>query len=58
MIAVIMAFVVDMLHGADRSFVDMHYAHGVIRISKAWRSKGAVGERERQGRHQHTKHVH
>jgi hypothetical protein len=29
----------------------------VIRISEAWRSKGAVGERERQGRHQHTKHV-
>jgi hypothetical protein len=28
----------------------------VIRISEAWRSKGAV-ERERQGRHQHTKHV-
>jgi uncharacterized iron-regulated membrane protein len=57
MIAVIMAFMVDMLRAAYRRFVNMHDAHGVIRISEARRSKAVVGEGERQGRHQHTKHV-
>ena len=57
MIAVIMAFMVDGLRAAYRSFVNMRHAHGVIRISEARRSKSAVGEGERQGRHQHTEHV-
>jgi hypothetical protein len=47
MIAVIMAFMVDMLRAAYRSFVNMHDAHGVIRISKTRSTEGTVGEGER-----------
>jgi hypothetical protein len=57
MITVIVPVVMDMLHGARRRFMDVRDAHDVIRIGEAWRSERAVGERERNGRHQHAKHV-
>jgi hypothetical protein len=49
--------VVDVLDGTRGRFVDMNDAHGVIRVGQAWRRESAVGERERQGRHQDAKHI-
>jgi hypothetical protein len=43
--------VMNMLNGTCRRFVDMHDAHGVIRVRKAWRRERSVCKSERQGRH-------
>jgi hypothetical protein len=47
----------DVLGRTRGGFVDMHDAHGVIRVRKTWRRDSVVGEREREGRHQDAKHI-
>jgi hypothetical protein len=54
---VIVRVAVDMLHRARRRFVDMHNAHGVVRIGKTRCGERSIGKREGHSRHQHAKHV-